>query len=243
MNHAIRLKQFLSSSFAILVQFAHGGLVITGLVVALLIGGRIGMNGVQDTQTQLKGWISTLWVLDKNESLVQTGLAPAQSLLTPDMRRVADYLARRYHVAPPAVEPLVATAHAMGSRLGLDPLLILAVMAIESSFNPFAESHLGAQGLMQVIPKYHQDILAEQDQEHPLLDPVTNIEVGAKVLKESIRRAGNLKDGLQQYGGATDDRNAEYANKVLAIKQQLDQAKRDARQIGDNESHPGKRLS
>ncbi len=228
MNYAMRLWKFVSNTASILFQFAHGGLVITGLVVILLVGSRVGLGGFQHTQNELKSWVSTLWLMDNNGT--QAVVLPTTTpLVTPDMRRVSEYLAHRYRVASPAVEPLVAAAHMVGGKVGLDPMLILAVVAIESNFNPFAESHKGAQGLMQVIPRYHQDILARQgDADNPLLDPITNIEVGAKVLKNSIVKAGNLKDGLQQYGGAADDNGSLYATKVLAIKQQLDLAKKNA---------------
>ena len=235
MNNALRLKKFLANAVSVILQFAHGGLLVTGLIVALLNGSRVGAGGLQHTQAELKGWVSTIWSLgNQGASSSLGGLLPtaADSLssvaLTPDMRRVADYLAHRYRVATPAVDPLVPASQVVGSRVGLDPMLILAVMAIESSFNPFAESHQGAQGLMQVIPKYHQDKLAQQDQENAMLDPVVNVEVGAKVLKDSIERAGNLKAGLQQYGGATDDADHQYATRVMAVKQQLDQARRQA---------------
>jgi hypothetical protein len=56
------------------------------------------------------------------------------------------------------------------------------------------------------------------------LDPVTNVQVGAKVLKESIRRNGGLESGLQQFAGAANDPDRRYATKVLAEKQRLEQA-------------------
>ncbi|MDD5296887.1 MAG: transglycosylase SLT domain-containing protein [Rhodocyclaceae bacterium] len=234
MNHAMRIRKFLANTASIVLHFAHGGLVVTGLLVAVLIASRVGAGGMQHTQTEMKNWVSTFWSMGAQGggfSLTSADISAAP-VLTPDMRRVADYLSHKYRVAAPAVEPLVAAAHVVGSRVGLDPMLILAVAAIESGFNPFAESTMGARGLMQVIPKYHQDKLAQQDQENPLLDPVTNIEVGAQVLKESIQRAGNLKAGLQQYGGATDGEGNQYVSRVLAIKQQLDQARRQPRQAG-----------
>jgi hypothetical protein len=67
------------------------------------------------------------------------------------------YLARRYKVAPEPVSRLVQEAWTVGELVKLDPTLILAVMAVESSFNPFAQSPVGAQGLMQVMTKVHDD--------------------------------------------------------------------------------------
>lgn len=228
----MQIRKFLANAVSIVLHFAHGGLLVTGLLVAVVLASRVGVGGMQHTQIEMKNWVSTFWGMSNQGSGASFGFAETGPALTPDMRRVADYLSRKYRVATPAVEPLVAAAHVVGSRVGLDPMLILAVAAIESGFNPFAESAMGAMGLMQIIPKYHQDKLAEQAQENPLLDPVTNIEVGAKVLKESIQRAGNLTAGLQQYGGASEDSDRQYATRVLAIKSQLDQAKRQPRQTG-----------
>jgi soluble lytic murein transglycosylase-like protein len=79
----------------------------------------------------------------------------------------------------------------------LDPTLILAVMAVESSFNPFAQSPVGAQGLMQVLTRVHDDKYEAFGGNHAAFDPVSNLRVGVQVLKDCIARAGSLHDGLR----------------------------------------------
>jgi len=118
---------------------------------------------------------------------------------------------------------MIATAYREGKRVGLDPLLIVAVIAVESRFNPIAESTMGAQGLMQVIPSYHKDRL-EAAGVDSVLDPHANIRLGAQILKEYIRRGGTEVAGLQLYNGASDDATNAYASKVLGEKQKLLQA-------------------
>jgi soluble lytic murein transglycosylase-like protein len=124
-------------------------------------------------------------------------------------------------VAQDATEQLVEAAHEAGRRTGLDPLLILAVMAVESRFNPIAESVVGAKGLMQVIPKYHQEALDALGGEDAVFDPMTNILVGARILKDAVRRGGGLMPGLQLYNGAYGDNTQQYAQKVMAEKQRM----------------------
>jgi soluble lytic murein transglycosylase-like protein len=135
---------------------------------------------------------------------------------------VATWLAKRYRVAPEPISRLVQEAWSVGERAGLDPTLILAIMAVESSFNPFAQSPVGAQGLMQVMTKVHDDKYSPFGGVHAAFDPVTNLRVGVQVLKECIARAGSLEAGLKFYVGAgnmADDGG--YAGKVLAEQSHL----------------------
>jgi len=137
-------------------------------------------------------------------------------VLEPAYSNVALYLARRYHVADEPVRVVVATAHAAGKEQQIDPLLILAVVAVESSMNPFAQSPVGARGLMQVMPNLHGGKFVEGHGALAALDPVANIHVGSQILSDVIRRGGSIERGLQLYVGAgnlTDDGG--YASRVL----------------------------
>ncbi|MCX7962000.1 MAG: transglycosylase SLT domain-containing protein [Burkholderiales bacterium] len=144
-----------------------------------------------------------------------------------ETRALVEFIARRYRVAEEAIAGFVAAAYRAGSELRLDPLLILAVMAVESRFNPVAESVLGAKGLMQVIGRFHLDKLAEHGGEPALLDPEVNIQVGARILRDCLRRVGDLEGALRMYAGAaSEEPGAQYAAKVLAERARLQQALR-----------------
>lgn len=148
--------------------------------------------------------------------------------LSDEMERVRDWVAERYRVSSVALEPVLATAEASAREAGLDPLLIVAMMAIESSFNPMAESHAGAQGLMQVIPRWHMDKIGDDAPADALFDPVFNVQVGTQVLVEGLQRYGTLQAALQYYGGARNDPEARYTKRVLSMKAQLASAARTA---------------
>jgi hypothetical protein len=134
---------------------------------------------------------------------------------------VASYLARRYRVAQEPVGQLVKAAFDTGRKVGLDPLLLLAVMAIESGFNPYAESGVGAKGLMQVMSKVHSDKFRYFGGQAAALDPHANITVGALVLKDCIARGGSLAGGLRLYVGATTPDDGGYGAKVMAERGRL----------------------
>jgi len=144
--------------------------------------------------------------------------------LTPAMQAALEFSARRYRVSADALTPIFLTAQEVADESRLDPLLIIAVIATESSFNPFSQSTMGAQGLMQVIPRFHPEKLPENAGQLALFDPVINVRVGTQVLREYVRRHGGVAPGLQQFAGAADDPEQGYANKVFAEKERLEAA-------------------
>jgi len=212
------LKQFAVRTYTLTTAFLHNGLAVFGGVaaIALLVGAR----PVVDQSAQ-SGPASAVFGTIRYEGI--SLLAPAADTENPRYRTLAVYLSRRYKVARDATEQLVGAAHEAGSRTGVDPLLILAVMAVESRFNPIAESVMGAKGLMQVIPRFHLDKLDALGGEDSVLDPMTNILVGARILKDAVRRGGGLIPGLQLYAGAFGDDSQQYAQKVIAEKQRMQQ--------------------
>lgn len=136
-------------------------------------------------------------------------------------RVLSEYLGKRYRVSQRVIFDLVTLAHTVGRQHKLDPLLIIAMMGIESSFNPIAESVVGAKGLMQIIPQYHAEKLRPFGGEKAVFDPTANVVVGTQILKEYLRGTGNLNVALQRYAGALGDRDDGYTRKVLAERQRL----------------------
>lgn len=148
--------------------------------------------------------------------------------LDPAQRALVEHLSKRFLVAAEAMRQAVGTAYRAAREVGLDPLLVLAVISIESRFNPVAESVMGAKGLMQIIPKFHLDKLAPYGGEEAVLDPESNILVGSRILQEYVYRTGTLEAGLQTYNGAAWDGSAQYAQKVMAERSRLEQLVRGA---------------
>lgn len=151
---------------------------------------------------------------------------PEQVALDATQRVLVEHLSRRFTIATEATERMVQTAHRAAGEVGLDPLLLLAVIAIESRFNPIAESSMGAKGLMQIIPKYHRAKLEAHGGEQAVLDPESNIMVGARILQEYVHRTGTIEAGLQFYNGAFWDGSARYAQKVFTERDRLEQVLR-----------------
>ena len=155
-------------------------------------------------------------------------LAPAAAAEAQDASQEAlvAHLARRYQIASAPTARMVATAFRAAEEAGFDPLLVLAVISIESRFNPIAESSMGARGLMQIIPRFHLEKLRAAGGEDAVFDPDSNIEVGVRILQEYVHRAGTLEAGLQFYNGAGRDPTAQYAARVLAERERLEQVLR-----------------
>jgi len=162
-------------------------------------------------------------VQDTSNELAPMGAVDKKIVNTPpQQQRVTSWLAKRYRVAGDATNMLVSAAYLTASEIKLDPLLILAVMAIESGFNPFAESPVGAQGLMQVMSKIHHEKFQDLGGIKAALNPVANIKVGSLILKDYVTRGGSVEAGLKLYvGAAAFENDSGYGAKVLAEYRRL----------------------
>ncbi|WP_395007601.1 transglycosylase SLT domain-containing protein [Undibacterium sp.] len=135
---------------------------------------------------------------------------------------VTSWLSKRYRVADEAIDMLVSATYLTAKETKLDPLLILSVIAIESRFNPFSESPVGAQGLMQVMSKIHHEKFSDLGGIKAALNPVANIKVGAMILKEYVTSAGSIEAGLKRYVGAADNEtDGGYGGLVMAEYKRL----------------------
>lgn len=205
------------------LNYLHLDAMVTGLIFVLVL--IVGVANNSNIFRSIGAGVAEFSLTAEAPAVPQPVESPAR-VLSPAMAAALDQVAQRYRVSAEALLPVFEAAQAAGRERRLDPLLIIAVISIESRFNPFSHSSMGAVGLMQVIPRYHQEKVPKTAAARPFLDPVTNVHIGAQVLQEAIRRQGGLIEGLQYYAGAADDDEQAYANKVLAEKLRLEQAPR-----------------
>ncbi len=244
-NYALQRQMALSPIWAEAGRdLIRGALVFTRFVVifagclTLLVGGTLAVSGDVRGRAieQLIEVVTSLpaAAIDVADRVAATpgnifGASDASTssampvALDPQQKNVTQYLVRRYRVADEAVRLIVASAYDTGRALGLDPLLILAVTAVESSMNPIAESSVGAQGLMQVMTRVHADKFeANGGADFGAFNPIANLKVGSMILKDLVRRGGSVERGLQLYVGAGNlQDDGGYAARVLAEHNRL----------------------
>ena len=204
------------------LEITHNSFALIGLAVAFVAIALTARPDLRQAgEERLMNWLQARQVemvgmpIEPGASERATASNPKD--LPKEQAAVAYWLSKKYRVAPEPLAALVAEAYDIGGRAKIDPTLILAIMAIESSFNPFAQSSVGAQGLMQVMTRVHTDKYQSFGGHHAAFDPVTNLRVGVKVLQESIARAGSVEGGLRYYVGAANlPDDGGYAAKVLA---------------------------
>lgn len=210
-----------------LFEITHSGFALIGLTV---IFGIITLTARPELrqlgEVKLFSWLQTRQIvetgLESEPDAIDRATASNPKDLPKQQAAVAFWLSKKYRVAPEPLSALVAEAYKLSQRTKLDPTLILAVMAIESGFNPFAQSPVGAQGLMQVMTHIHRDKYANFGGQLAAFDPVTNLQVGVKVLQECIQRAGSVEGGLRYYVGAANlEDDGGYAGKVIAERARL----------------------
>jgi Transglycosylase SLT domain len=219
-----------------LLEVSHNGLAFVGLAVLTVVVFVAGQADIRhDAEKFALGWLqqrhearaerdgNLLLAMAEPDAVARATAADPREL-NRQQAAVAQWISKRYKVAPEPVSRLVQEAWRVGQRAQLDPTLILAIMAVESGFNPFAQSTVGAQGLMQVMTRVHDDKYEVFGGNHAAFDPLTNLRVGVQVLKECIGRAGSLEGGLRFYVGAANlSDDGGYASKVLSEQAHLRQ--------------------
>ncbi len=191
---------------------------VLGAVVALLL--TISTVFTASGRERLLAW-SQIVVQALSAEPAQSVFQARVNNLTPQQGRAARWIARKHRVSVAAVEQIVLAAHASAASHRLDPYLLLAVISVESSFNPLAESKVGAKGLMQVMPEVHRERFQRHGGTDAALNPWANIDVGAGILREYLDRFKTLEAALSAYVGAGPGGQTEYPSKVLRIRDQL----------------------
>ncbi|WP_455208547.1 lytic transglycosylase domain-containing protein [Kaarinaea lacus] len=117
----------------------------------------------------------------------------------------------RYIPEPDDRIQFLKNVHYEAKRVDLAPELVLSVIHVESAFNRWAISSVGAQGLMQVMPFWLKEIGHEGDS---LFDIRTNLRFGCTILRHYLdREKGNLTRALARYNGSLG--HYKYPNKVF----------------------------
>ncbi|MGE0350166.1 transglycosylase SLT domain-containing protein [Hydrogenophaga sp.] len=218
------LKTAIGDAYQGFFDIAHNGLALLGTLLAvglIILSARADLRA--NAEEQLLGWL-----LERQEAanadamyIAEPTAADRVTAAQPDnlpkqQANVTFWLSRKYRVAPEPLSVLVAEAFQIGEKAKLDPTLILAVMAVESRFNPFAQSPVGAQGLMQVLTRVHTEKYDDFGGQLAAFDPVSNLRVGARVLQDAVKRAGSVEGGLRLYVGAVTTDGSWYINRVMA---------------------------
>ena len=215
MRIATRFSGLATSAGRLLARAAHGSVMLMAFSAIVLTGAYYIHAEAHDARLARAEAVALAVAEAEREA--------EEMRLSAEMERVRDWVAKRYRVSSDALEPAFVEVEQSAREAELDPLLIVAMIAVESSFNPKAKSHAGALGLMQVIPRWHMDKIGHDNDHTVLFDPRFNVQIGTLVLLEGLQRYGSLEEALQYYNGARHDPERRYTKRVLSVKRQLQQ--------------------
>ena len=211
------------------LEITHNSFALIGLIVAFAAVALVAHPDLRaQGEAQLRTWLQERHVavmgFTPEPDAIERTTASNPKELPKDQSAVAYWISKKYKVAAEPIAAIVSEAYEQGELQQIDPTPILAVMAVESRFNPFAQSTVGAQGLMQVMTRVHTDKYDNFGGNHAAFDPISNLRVGAAILKEYIQQTGSVEGALKYYVGAANMQNdGGYAAKVLAEHRRLRQ--------------------
>ena len=213
------------------VNISHHSFALLGLMavlIALLALARpeIRTLTVQNVQSWLFKRLHITEEEDAKQQVLLRSLAAQSTELDPQQMALVQAIRSKYRVAPEPLNAIVLEVFDLANRAKLEPTLILAIIGIESNYNPFANSPIGAKGLMQVVPEVHSELFTPYGGTMAIFDPKTNLRIGVKILKKCIDLTGKLEDGLRLCKAGEDSLSLEeeYISRVLAEQTRLKNA-------------------
>ena len=184
--------------------------VLAGAMAFLALNLSAASPGAQ-AQTLLQAWQNAALPADAPIGAPQAARAvPAVVQVNPQAAAEAEkgaltrFISAEYKTSTTLAARIVNAAYDAASRYSISPSLVLAIISRESTFNPRATSGYGAQGLMQVVPRFHMEKLQEvraTTAEASLFHPETNIAVGTRILAEYMEAESSLPRALVKYSG------------------------------------------
>jgi hypothetical protein len=213
------------------INISHHSFALLGLMavlIALLALARpeIRTLTVQNVQSWLFKRLHITEEEDAKQQVLLRSLAAQSSELDAQQMALVQAIRSKYRVAPEPLNAIVLEVFDLANRAKLEPTLILAVIGIESNYNPFANSPIGAKGLMQVVPEVHSELFTPYGGTMAIFDPKTNLRIGVKILKKCIDLTGKLEDGLRLFKAGEDSLSleADYISRVLSEQARLKNA-------------------
>ncbi|MFL9908784.1 lytic transglycosylase domain-containing protein [Paraburkholderia sp. RL17-337-BIB-A] len=134
----------------------------------------------------------------------------------PALGDITTLLRAQFRVTPTESMKIARAVLIEADRQAISPILLLAVMSVESSFDRYAVSIAGARGLMQILPAAHPRLIAGTTD---LSDPAINVRIGSTILRDYLDESGgDLDAALLRYSGG----GRGYARRVVLRMQRLD---------------------
>ncbi len=213
------------------VNISHHSFALLGLLAVLISLLALARPEIRTLTVQnVQGWLFTRLHISEDEDAKQQvllrSLAAPSSDLSAQQLALVQAIKTKYRMASEPLNAIVLEVYDLANRSSLDPTLILAVIGIESNFNPFANSPVGAKGLMQVVAEVHSEQFTPYGGPMAIFDPKTNLRIGVKILKECIDLTGKVEEGLRLYKAGEDSISLEtdYITRVLAEQARLKDA-------------------
>jgi soluble lytic murein transglycosylase-like protein len=225
------LRTFVGDIARGFVNISHHSFALLGLLAVLIALLALARPEVRTQTVQnVQGWLFTRLNIseaeDAKQQVLLRSMAAKSTELDANQLALVQAIRSKYRIAPEPLNAIVLEVFDLASRSSLEPTLILAVIGIESNFNPFANSPLGAKGLMQVVPDVHAEQFAPYGGTMAIFDPKTNLRIGVKILKQCIDLTGKLEEGLRLFKAGEDSLSLEsdYIARVLAEQSRLKEA-------------------